>query len=198
MKAYASYFVSYLLRSLENVENIQRIILFGSVARDQGTKESDVDIFIEVRKKTKKIENEIKDILEDFYQSREASLFKLKGVENEISIKIGELKEWKDLYKSIASTGVILYGAYEISELPSDVKHYVIVFWEEIGRNRGAFLNKLYGFKVKDKQYEGLLEKYDGNKLGKSCIMLSVQHKKEIFKLIEKYKVRAKVMEVFR
>jgi len=198
LKAYASYFVSYLLCNLENIENVQRIILFGSVARDEGTKESDVDLFIEVKKKTKKIENEIKRMIEGFYKSREASLFKLKGIDNEISIKIGELKEWKDLHKSIASTGIVLYGNYEISELPFGVKNYIIVFWEEIGKNRGAFLNKLYGFKVKDKRYEGLLEKYNGNKLGKSCIILPINYKREIFKLLEKYKVQAKVMEVFR
>ena len=198
LKAYASYFVSYLLCNLENIENVQRIILFGSVARDEGTKESDVDLFIEVKKKTKKIENEIKKMIEGFYKSREASLFKLKGIDNEISIKIGELKEWKDLHKSIASTGIVLYGNYEISELPFGVKNYIIVFWEEIGKNRGAFLNKLYGFKVKDKRYEGLLEKYNGNKLGKSCIILPINYKREIFKLLEKYKVQAKVMEVFR
>ena len=198
LKAYASYFVSYLLCNLENIEDVQRIILFGSVARDEGTKESDVDLFIEVKKKTKKIENEIKRMIEGFYKSREASLFKLKGIDNEISIKIGELKEWKDLHKSIASTGIVLYGNYEISELPFGVKNYIIVFWEEIGKNRGAFLNKLYGFKVKDKRYEGLLEKYNGNKLGKSCIILPINYKREIFKLLEKYKVQAKVMEVFR
>ena len=59
-------------------------------------------------------------------------------------------------------------------------------------------MNKLYGFKVKDKRYEGLLEKYNGNKLGKSCIILPINYKREIFKLLEKYKVQAKVMEVFR
>ena len=89
LKAYASYFVSYLLCNLENIENVQRIILFGSVARDEGTKESDVDLFIEVKKKTKKIENEIKRMIEGFYKSREASLFKLKGIDNEI------MRPWK-------------------------------------------------------------------------------------------------------
>ena len=147
--------------------------------------------------KTIKFEEEIKKIEESFYQSREASLFKVKDIKNEFSVKIGTLKEWKDLYHSVSSTGIMLYGHYEAKELPSDVKHFVIIFWDGIGKNRGAFLNKLYGFKSGDKYYEGLLEKYEGRRLGKSCIMLPVQYKKEIFKLLEKYEVKAKVLEVF-
>ncbi len=198
LKIYASYFVSYLLNNLKDTENVKRIILFGSVARDEQTKDSDIDVFIEIKKKTKKLENEIKKIVEKFYQSREASLFKLKGINNEFSIKIGELEDWKDLYNSIASTGIVLYGPYEIDKLPSGVKHYIIVFWDEIGRNRGAFLNKVYGFKARGKYYEGLLKKYDGDRLGKSCIILPVQYKGEIFRLLEKYKVKAKMIEVFK
>ena len=198
LKIYASYFVSYLLNNLKDIENVKRIILFGSVARDEQTKDSDIDIFIEIKKKTKKLENEIKKIVENFYQSREASLFKLKGVNNEFSIKIGELSDWKDLHNSIASTGIVLYGHYEIGKLPPSVRHYIIIFWDEIKKNRGAFLNKVYGFKANSRYYEGLLKKYDGNRLGKSCIILPVQYKKEIFKLLEKYKVKAKAIEVFK
>ncbi|MBI2507405.1 nucleotidyltransferase domain-containing protein [Candidatus Woesearchaeota archaeon] len=197
LKQYASYFVSYLLSNLKSVGNVEKVILYGSVARDEGTKESDIDLFIEVKKKTKKFENEIRDVSEKFYESREASLFKLKGISNDFDIKIGDLKEWKDLHTSIASTGIVLYGAYELREKTSDVKKFIIIFWDEVGKNRGAFLNKLYGFRVGNKSYEGILNKYDGKKLGKSCIMLPVQYRKEIFKLLEKYKVKAKTIEVF-
>lgn len=197
LKQYASYFVSYLLSNLKSVDNIERIILYGSVARDEGTGESDVDLFIDVKKKTKKFENEIKDVLEKFYESRDASSFKIKGVSNEFDIKIGDLKEWKDLHKSIASTGIVLYGSYELREKISDARQFIIIFWDEVGRNRGAFLNKLYGFKVGDKYYEGILKKYNGKKLGKSCIMLPIQYKKDMFKLLEKYEVKAKTIEVF-
>src|SRR3989344_3457161 len=101
LKAYASYFVSFLLDNLKKIETIERIILFGSVARDEARKDSDIDIFIEVKKKTKKIENDIFEIEKKFYGSREANLFKSKGVDNKISIKMGKLIEWKDLYKII-------------------------------------------------------------------------------------------------
>jgi len=197
LKSYTSYFIAYLLDNLKNIGNIERIILFGSVAMEKETKESDIDLFIEVKKKNKKFEKDIKEVEKNFYQSREAALFKSRGIDNKINIKIGRLKEWKDLYNTIASTGIILYGPYEAKELPSTIKHFIIIFWESIGKNRGSFLNKLYGFKIQKKQYLGLISKFDGKKLGKSCIMLPIQYKEEIFKLLQKHEVKAKALEVF-
>jgi len=55
-KAYVSYFVSYLLKSLKSTGRIDKVILFGSVASGRAGKNSDVDIFIEVKKKSKKFE----------------------------------------------------------------------------------------------------------------------------------------------
>ncbi len=197
LKGYASYFVAYLVSNVESVENIVRIVLYGSAAKGEATKESDIDIFIETNKITAKFGKEIKEAGERFYKSREAALFKARGVENRFSIKYGYLKDWKELYVSIASTGVVLYGPYEAHELPSGTKHFIIIFWERIGRNRGAFLNKLYGFRVKGKHYPGILLKVGGRKLGKSCVMLPVQYKSDIFKLLRSHEVEAKVLEVF-
>ena len=197
LKSYASYFVSYLLSNLENTENIERIVLYGSAARDEAVKDSDVDIFIEVKKKIIKFKKDAKEAEKRFYQSREAALFKSKGIDNKFSVKIGRLQEWGDLYKSIASTGIVLYGPYEARELPSGVKHFIIIFWNKIGKNRGSFLNKLYGFKIRNKHYAGLLEKFNGKKIGKSCIMMPIQYKNDIFKLLKEHKVKAKALEVF-
>ncbi len=195
--SYASSFVTYLLTHLKNLNNVTKIILFGSIARNEATKESDVDLFIEIKKKTKKAEREIRNIEESFYQSREAALFKTQGIENKLSVKLGKLAEWKDLAESIASTGITLYGPYETSERPSGAQRFVIVFWNGIGKNRGSFLNKLYGVTVNNKHYDGLLARVGGKKLGKSCIMLPIASKKDMFRLLQEHKVQAKVQEVY-
>lgn len=199
LKAYASYFAAYLMDNLNKSvrANIERIILFGSVAKEEATKDSDVDIFIELKKQNKQTEKSIINIINEFYKSKDAMLFKVRGVDNKINIKLGKLKEWEELYTSVASTGIILYGPYEAKELPSGVKHSIIIFWDEIKKNRGAFLNKIYGFNVNEKHYNGLLESMNGKKIGKSSIMMPIEHKNEIFKLLEKYKVKAKIIEVF-
>ena len=95
------------------------------------------------------------------------------------------------------STGIIFYSRYETKELPSETKHYIIFFWNKIWKNRGAFLNKVYGFKIKNKSYAGLIEKFSGKKLGKSCVLFPIQYKDEISKLIKEYQVEAKAIEIF-
>ena len=194
-KAYTSYFVSYLLTNLKNIEEIKKIILFGSVARDQATKDSDVDIFIDLNKKDKILKKEIEKIIEEFYNSREGLFFKIKGVENKINAIVGKITEWPDLKKSIESTGIVLYGNYVSSEVSG--RKYVIISWSRIEKNRGAFLNKIYGFKIKGKSYKGLLEKLSGQKIWKSSIIIPIENKDEILKLIKHYKVSAKILEVY-
>ncbi len=196
IKSYASYFVSYLLFNLKNSDNISKIILFGSVAKGEADKKSDVDIFIEVKKKTKKFEREIEKIIDNFYKSREALIFKSRKIDNKINIIVGKLDEWKDLKKSIESTGIVLYGAY-VSSGKLKGRKYAIFFWDKIGKNRGAFLNKIYGFSSKKKKYKGLIEILKGRKLGKSSIMIPVEHINEIMKLLKHYKVNSKIIEVY-
>lgn len=194
-KAYALAFAAYLLKELNEPKEIKSIILFGSGARNEAVKQSDIDIFIDINKKDKKLEAKINSLVADFYSSREYIQFKLLNISNPIHTTIGILDEWKDLKKSIESTGIILYGHY-ISSNKSGRKH-IIISWDGIGNNRGAFLNKVYGFNSKNKKYPGLIDKYKGKKIGKSSIILPIENKDEIFEIMKKYKVNAKVIEVY-
>ena len=194
-QAYASSFVSFLLRKLgEKIENIDRIILYGSVAKGNATKTSDVDIFIDTKRDLKE---DVDRSIDAFYNSKDALLFRTKGVENEINVKTGELKKWKELHRSITSTGIAIWGRYEAREKPIGSKHKIIFYWDKIERNRGAFLNKLYGFKSGEQKYPGLIEKINGFKMGKSNIIIPIEHKEEIIHLLKKYGVHAKSVEVF-
>ena len=58
-------------------------------------------------------------------------------------------------------------------------------------------MNKLYGFTVKGKSYDGLLDEVKGQKVGKSNVVISVEHKEKFIALFKKYKVNAKQMEIF-
>lgn len=194
-KAYASAFTTYLLNTLNEPKNIKSIILFGSAARNEATKESDIDIFIETEKKDKKLEQKINKLTSEFYKTREFLQFKIKGIKNKFHVIIGKLDEWKDLKNSIESTGIILYGPYISSNMKG--KKHLIVYWESIGKNRGAFLNKLYGFKTKGKKYQGLIETKNWKKLGKSSILIPIEDKNKLFDLIKKYQVHAKLLDVY-
>lgn len=194
-KNYASTFVSFMLNRLgSGIERIDRVILYGSAARGEATKESDIDIFIDTKED---LEGKIEKILNEFYDSREAALFKVYGIANEISVKVGELKKWKELHRSITSGGIMLWGRFETKEKPIGTSHKIIFFWDKIEKNRGAFLNKLYGFSSQGRRYEGLLEKWDGGKTGKSSVIIPLRHKEEMLGILKKYGVNAKNIEVF-
>ena len=195
LKAYASSFASFLLREMgEMSEQIDAIIVYGSVASGAAAKESDVDIFVDTKKNMKE---KIKGILEKFYKSREATLFRLRGIENEISVKTGELKKWKELQRSISFNGIILWEKYEAKNMPVDARHGTLFYWAEVGKGRSAFLNKLYGFNSKGKRHEGMLKEWNGMRIGKSCVLIPAKHRKEMFGLIKRYEVNAKTLEVF-
>jgi predicted nucleotidyltransferase len=199
-KAYVMSFVAYLIKELadkKSISEINKIILFGSVAKSESTKESDVDIFIDVKKKTEKLDTTIQDAITKFYNSREAVIFKTRGIDNKLNVIIGRLKDWKDIHRSIMSTGIVLWGQYEEKEKPLGTKHEIIFYWSNIGINRGAFLNALYGFTANSKRHIGLLEKFDGRRMGKSCVIIPVQYREDVIKLFRKYKVSAKALEVF-
>jgi predicted nucleotidyltransferase len=181
--------------NLKTAGEIKSIILFGSVAKEEETKQSDIDIFIEVKKENKKLDLEVKNILNEFYESREALIFKNKGIDNKINVITGKLENWPDLKKSIDSTGIIFYGRY----IPSGIegRKNAIIIWDKIGKNRGAFLNKLYGFRIGEIRYKGMIENFDGKKLGKSSIMVPVEYRDEILKIAKKYRVSTKIIEVW-
>ena len=195
-KSYALSFVSFLLREPKIISRINRIILYGSVAREASTKESDIDIFIDVQKETKKTKTELEKVLERFYKSKEAVISKLLGIENEIKLKTGKLDEWKELKRSILTDGIVLWSKFE-SGKPEDTEHNIIFYWSRIEKNRGAFLNKIYGYRTGGKAYIGLLEQVKGTKLGKSCVMIPIAHRDKMIELLKKYKVDAKAVEVF-
>ena len=110
--SYALDFVSFYVQNSKNVESIKSIILFGSVARKEETKDSDIDLFIDIIKDGQKIEKEAKKILEKFYDSiKYKNYWKLLGVKNEFSIIVDKLEDWK-LKDSMLGSALTLYSPY--------------------------------------------------------------------------------------
>ncbi len=196
--AYSYGFVSFLSEQTKYLDKINSIILFGSVARGKAGKNSDVDIFINVILKNKKIENEIKDIKKKFYESiKFKKYWKLKNITNEINIIIGRINNWK-LKDSISGEAITLYEKY--SQKIDKGKNKIIFSWENIKPNskRVLFNKKIFGFKQKNKRYAGLLEIYNGEKLSKGTIMFDVKYSQEILKIFRKFKVKVKINKVLK
>ncbi len=195
LTAYACRFVSYLQDNLnKKSKEIDQIILYGSVARGTANNESDVDLFIDTESD---LEEDIENILTQFYKSRDYTLFKAKGIENEINIKTGKLSKWKELHRSITANGKVLWGDFKASETPIGTQHQILFHWDKISKSRTAFLNKMYGYQTKERKIKGLIDEWGGKKIGKSAVLIPFKYKKEMFALLKRYKVNAKNIELF-
>ncbi|MEK6857415.1 MAG: nucleotidyltransferase domain-containing protein [Nanoarchaeota archaeon] len=196
--AYAISFMSYLAKNIDELKDVvETVILYGSVAKNQSTKDSDIDLFIDLKKESQNIRNKIILIRDNFYASKESIIFKLLGVENDISLKIGKLFEWPDLQRSILSEGIVLFGRVQLKQKPVGLEHKILFSWDSVGKNRTAFLNRLYGYTTKKTKYKGFLEKWSAQKIGKSSILIPIKYRQEMIDLIKEYKVSSKSVEVF-
>jgi len=193
--SYAIDFVSFLLERMDK-SIIEKIILFGSVARDEADQNSDIDLFIEIINQ-KNIEESIEKIKKEFFSSiRFNNYWKLKGIENPIKIIAGKLNNWKDIKNSIISNGILLYGKYEST--PSNIVHKTIFSWEKIKpeSKRVLLFKRIFGYKRERKEYDGLISKYKGEKLGKGTIIVPEKHALVFMKLFRKMKVTVKIRKI--
>lgn len=197
--AYAESFTSFLLRhsSLKSAD-IKNVVLFGSVVRDEASEESDVDIFIDLfdQGRIKELEKISKESLKDFYSSNTFEQWKLRGISNEIKIKVGILARWA-LKRSIISEGISLYGKYK--ELPKKLNHFSLFAFEPIKNitKRNRIVRELFGRKEQAFQKEGLIQILGGMRLGSTVFLVPVSVSDQIIKILNKEKVKYKILELW-
>ncbi len=195
--SYALDFVSYLVQNLKerDMQKIKSIILFGSAARSEADKESDVDLFIDILGND--AEKGIKKISDEFYNSAKVkSYWSLLGIKNELNILVGDLEKWK-LKDSMLGNAIVLYQKY--SPALKEGKNKIILNWENIKPDsRRVMLNKkLFGYVHYGKRYLGLLEKFKGVKIGTNVIMVDAEHLNIFLKVFRYFKIGVKIRRVF-
>jgi len=195
--SYAIDFVSFLMQNSKEKEKIKIIILFGSVARGDASKESDVDIFIDAIADDKKVEKEINKIKNEFFDSvKYAKYWKLLGINNDFHIIVGKINEW-NLKDSMLGNSFILYQAY--SPRLEEGKNMIILSWGVIEKSsKRVMLNKkIFGYNYYGKKYKGILEIYGGGKLGSNVILIPSEQLNLFLKIFRSFKVPVRIKRVF-
>ena len=196
--AYAMEFASFLVDRTgdADMKNIRDIILFGSVARGTGDKESDVDIFVNLFKDGN-IEGRIDKIRDEFYDTEICKKWRLRGIKNDIRIIAGRLEKWKELKISILDDGISLYSKY--TGLAGG-KQNVIIFWDNVRpeSKRVLLSKKLYGYNYKKMRHKGLVELTGSTKLGANCIITDTGSSKRMLEVFKELSVTPKTMYVER
>ena len=195
LQSYALDFVSYLLGNVEG--KIQRIILFGSIARGDFDTESDIDLFVDT--KDKGVEKKILKLIDSYHITEKAKRWKLKGIGNQFSCVVGELDslEWKDLKRSIINNGIIVYGKYKAEA--DKVYQYTIFSFENVTpeSRRVGLYRALFGFNAGKQKYPGLAGRLHLLKLGKGCVLSPAEHVAELKEFFRKKKVTVKLYDVW-
>ncbi|HLD77670.1 MAG TPA: nucleotidyltransferase domain-containing protein [archaeon] len=191
--AYAASFVSLLLE--EAGEGIERIVLFGSVARGDFDSESDIDLFVDARKP---IEPAVRKAVALFERSEARRKWAAKGVGNDLSVQVGELREWA-LRRDVLTDGILLYGKYQ--ELPEGMGYYVLIQprFARFSKAKNVTLwRKLYGYrqKVGTKRYEspGLVAQLGGARI-ENGVVVPVKEKRKLLEFLRKNRIPHTIRE---
>lgn len=195
--SYASDFVSFFLQKTKNREFIREIILFGSAAREEHHKNSDIDLFIDIIRNEKIIEKEVNKITLDFYNSIKCKgYWKLLGVKNEINAIVGEIDKWK-LKDSMLGNAITLYKKY--NPILEKGKNKAILCWDSVKpESKRVMLNKkIYGYTHYTKKYAGLLESFKGDKIGANALLIDIENIQPFIKAFKDLKVALKTRRLF-
>jgi len=201
MIEYVYDYLSILFAKLKDRKKIRAVILFGSFARGDNRKDSDIDIFIDTIKDYKKEVEEIsKEALNEF-ELKASRSWHLKGMKNAISLIIDDinLDKWKELKKEISIYGIVLYGKILADE---KVENSVLVSYDLSGlkqKNKMKVIRNLYGYTIKKgkKEYiqEGLLSKLKAERMS-NAILIGLENYKEVLELLRENKVPVKIKHV--
>lgn len=190
-------YASYLIH---NMINIDSIILFGSVSRGDFDKESDIDIFINIKNSTKKDKEIIRKITNNFYNTKSFEKWKLLGIKNDFSVMVGNIDsdEWTNLRRSIMTDGILLYGKYLAK--PKKMNHYVLVSYGSIknDKKRVNLHRKLFGYALNGKRYQGTIEKENGIRVSSNSFLIKIDSYKKIKNIFDEMKINPKIIEVWK
>lgn len=176
---------------------IQEVILFGSVARGDFTSKSDIDLFFNVSSKEHvlKVEQELKVIEPKFYKSQMYQVWKQKGVNNPLSLKVGILDQW-ELKRSVISDGIVLYGKYK-----SDVKGkgYLLIPFAVISdiTKRNRVMRALFGRAEEGYSKEGIVVKLGGRRVAPTVFLVPSQFADQVLPILKREKIDYQLIELW-
>ena len=193
---YIYSYLSYLFREKNTITKINKIFLFGSVARNDFDVESDIDLFIDTEKKNEpEIEKKISLALKKFNQI-EGKKWEFKGIKNTLSVKVGLLEEW-ELKESIEKEGMILYST---SSTPNSFRKYLLFTFSPIisPKKRVKVIRTLFGRQEKMYKDKGIVQKYEGKILSPRVFLISPDALNIVTTLFSKEKIDYSFEEIWK
>ncbi|OGJ17869.1 hypothetical protein A3K73_04350 [Candidatus Pacearchaeota archaeon RBG_13_36_9] len=203
--AYIYDFLSIALENNETRREINQIVLYGSVAKGVHDKESDIDLFFDVKTNEKRelVEGILRKAVKSF-EIKSEKTWKLKKISFPISFIVGSLEDetWKGIREEIASSGILLYGPYK--ELPKNIQRYHLFYYSLINLNRKdkmKFIRSAFGYSLnknkKEYKQKGFIEEIKGVKLASNVVLVPSAESISLKNLFKKFKINYKISEAW-
>ncbi len=198
MMQYIYDFLSIFFDKLKDSGKIRAIILFGSVARGNPKKDSDIDIFVDTNEKDKEELDAIaKEALNEF-EFKASTTWHVRGIANPINIIVDSLNadKWSELKREIAAHGLILFGKYVGERVGGKQKVIIEYDLSKIKqKNKMKLMRKLHGYQIKKNRkvysQKGLLDIIKGEKMH-NAIIVDITDYKSLADLLKEHKIPLK------
>lgn len=178
-----------LVEELCRIPSVKLIVLYGSWARGEASRKSDIDLFIIAGRKDRESIESIISKADFRVQPVLRSLSELRTMDSGLLSNI--LREGKILYvknfeldvsKILSQKPAVIYN-FKLQNLSQQMKR--------------KFNSALYGTKIKKYSYLGLLGKADGMQLGRGCILVPERRRREVESLLDSYKIKYEKISVW-
>lgn len=192
--AYTQNALSFIFLDATITNKCNAVYLFGSAARGEMERESDIDLFFDFENEEEKKEAAISAALKRFYQSQDYQKWRLLSFTYPISIKVGKLDEW-ELKTSVLADGIILYSK---EALISETKRHVLITYT-LPRKKTKYLSlvrALFGRNEKGYKDTGLVGQCNGKRIATTVILIPKECVKSIFTFLQKEKIEYSFNEV--
>ena len=180
------------------LSKIRRVVLFGSVARNEFDKDSDLDLFID---SIEHIEPEISSALRSFNAARRR-VWDLKGVTIPVKVTTGVLEKpaWENLRMELGDHGIVLHSRFSTAPV---LKEHILVNYSMDNLTQPVkmrLLRRLYGYTIKKdgKTYpqQGIVSKEGGLRIGQNVFIIPIGSKKKIEAVLQETKSKYQMRKI--
>lgn len=195
-----------LAQKLGEMDTLKEAILFGSAARDEMHKKSDIDILLIFDTKNDP------ELGEEGNQVHKIAgeIEKIRNMENPFSFVFMDKNESLDseFLWEVAKDGIVLYARPElILGQKENLKPAAFIsysFGDIPAKDKMFIKRKLFGYKVKsvhkDKEYvnegKGIVQEH-GKKMGRATFLIDIAHVDDILSLFREKKVKYKLSKIW-
>lgn len=186
-------------RKIADLPNVEHIFLFGSVAREEADKRSDVDFCVIIGDNDKKTISKIALDLEKKYD---------KNIQLVVSKKF--LKMDKYFLNKLLEEGILLYGKEPLINIKDfKCREYLLISYSLKNlthKYKMKIKTRFYGYSTEKKvnkkiyksSYKGLITELDGLSVGAGAILIPLRNAKHILDILDEFNIRYSKIKLLR